>query len=147
MSGMFAVTVTGLGGFTGPVSFTCTPGSALITSCAVPNINAAPAPGTTANGNLMAASFAVPPQSLKVPPSALLQQVILIMLAMALLFMIPSVRRFRTRMGMVGAMLVFVVVAGCSGGPPAPKTSSVTITPSSGGVTKAAITVNVSITQ
>ena len=147
MSGMFAVTVTGLGGFTGPVAFTCTPGSALITSCAVPNINAAPAPGTTANGNLMAASFVVPPQSMKVPPSALLRQVILIMLAIALLFMIPSVRRFRTRMGMAGAMLVFVLVAGCSGGPPAPKTSSVMITPSSGGVTKAAITVNVSITQ
>ena len=147
MSGMFAVTVTGLGGFTGPVAFTCTPGSALITSCAVPNINAAPAPGTTANGNLMAASFVVPPQSLKVPPSALLRQVLFIMLAMALLFMIPSVRRFRTRLGMVGAMLVFVLVAGCSGGPPPPKTSSVTITPSSGGVTKPAITVNVSITQ
>ena len=147
MSGMFAVTVTGLGGFTGPVAFTCTPGSALITSCAVPNINAAPAPGTTANGNLMAASFVVPPQSLKVPPSVLLRQVLLIMLAIAVLFMVPSVRRFRTRMGIAGAMLVFVLVAGCSGGPPAPQTSSVMITPSSGGVTKTAITVNVSITQ
>jgi Beta-propeller repeat len=147
MSGTFAVTVTGLGGFTGAVAFMCTPGSALITSCAVPNINAAPAPGTTANGTLTAASFAVPPQSMKVPPSALLRQVIFIMLAMALLFMIPSVRRFRTRMGMAGAMLVFVLVAGCSGGPPPPKTSSVMITPSSGGVTKTAITVNVTITQ
>jgi Beta-propeller repeat len=147
MSGPFAVTVTGLGGFTGAVAFTCTPGSALITSCMVPNINAAPAPGTTANGTLTAASFAVPPQSMKVPPSALLRQVIFIMLAMALLFMIPSVRRFRTRMGMTGAMLVFVLVAGCSGGPAAPKTSSAMITPSSGGVTKPAITVNVTITQ
>jgi hypothetical protein len=147
MSGTFTVAVTGLGGFTGAVAFMCTPGSALITSCAVPNINAAPAPGTTANGTLTAASFAVPPRSIKVTPSALLRQVIFIMLAMALLFMIPSVRRFRTRMGMAGAMLVFVLAAGCSGGPPAPKTSSVMITPSSGGVTKPAITVNVTITQ
>jgi hypothetical protein len=147
MSGTFTVTVTGLGGFTGAVAFMCTPGSALITSCAVPNINAAPAPGTTANGTLTAASFAVPPQSMKVPPSQLLRQVIFIILAMALLFMIPSVRRFRTRMGMAGAMLVFVLVAGCSGGPPAPKTSTIMITPSSGGVTKTAITVNVTITQ
>jgi hypothetical protein len=61
--------------------------------------------------------------------------------------MIPSTRRFRARMGMLGAMMVFIVVAGCNGGGgPKPKTSTVTITPSSGGVTKPAITVNVSIT-
>jgi hypothetical protein len=48
---------------------------------------------------------------------------------------------------MLGAMMVFIVVAGCNGGGgPKPKTSTVTITPSSGGVTKPAITVNVSIT-
>ena len=52
------------------------------------------------NGSLMASAFIVPPESMKVPPSALLRQVIFIMLAMALLFMIPTVRRFRTRVGM-----------------------------------------------
>jgi hypothetical protein len=145
-SGSFAVTVTGLGEFAGAVSFTCTPGT-LIASCSVPNITAAPAPGTTMNGSLMASAFIVPPESMKVPPSALLRQVIFIMLALALLFMIPTVRRLRTRVGMAGAMLMFVLVAGCSGGPPAPKTSTIMITPSSGGVTKPAITVNVSITQ
>ena len=111
--GTFPVVVTGLGGFTGAVSFTCTPGM-LITSCSVPNSNAAPAPGTTVMGSITAASFIVPPQSLKAPPPALLRQVIFIMLAIAMLFMIPSVRRFRTRLGMAGAMLVFIVVAGCS---------------------------------
>jgi Beta-propeller repeat len=147
-TGMFPVVVTGLGGFTGAVASTCAPGTgALITSCSVPTANAAPAPGTTVNGSITAASFIVPPQSMKVPPSALLRQVLFIMMAIALLFMLPEARRFRTRLGMAGAMMVFVLVAGCSGSAGGSKSSTIVITPSSGGVTKTAITVNVTITQ
>jgi hypothetical protein len=146
-TGSFPVVVTGLGGFTGPVAFTCTPGM-LITSCSVPTTNAAPAPGATVSGAITASSFIVPPQSMKVPPSALLRQVLFIMLAIGLLFMLPEVRRIRTRLGMLGAMMVFVLVAGCSGGGGGgSKSSTLTITPSSGGVTKTAITVNVTITK
>jgi hypothetical protein len=145
--GTFPVTITGLGGFTGMVSFTCMPGNSLITSCAVPTTAAAAAPGATATGTLTASSFIVAPQSMKVPPAATLRQVFLVMLIISLLFMIPATRRFRTRMGIVGAMLVFIVAAGCNGGAPKPKTSTIVITPSSGGVTKAAITVNVTITE
>jgi hypothetical protein len=144
-TGSFPVTVTGLGGFTGAVSFTCTP-AMLITSCSVPTTNAAPAPGATASGSITASSFIVPPHSLKAPPSALLRQVLFIMLAIALLFMLPSVRRFRTRLGMAGAMLVFILVAGCSGSGPSSKASTIAITPTSGSVTKPAVTVNVTIT-
>jgi hypothetical protein len=148
-TGSFPVLVTGLGGFTGAVAFTCAPGTgALITSCSVPTTNAAPAPGATANGSITAASFIVPPQSMKVPPSALLRQVLFIMMAIALLFMLPEARRFRTRLGMAGAMTVLVLVAGCTGNPGgSSKSSTIVITPSSGGVTKTAITVNVTITQ
>jgi hypothetical protein len=148
-TGTFPVLVTGLGGFTGAVAFTCTPGTGmLVTSCSVPTTNAAPAPGATASGSITAAAFLVPPQSMKMPPSALLRQVLFIMMAIALLFMLPEVRRFRTRLGLAGAMMVFVLVAGCSGGPGGgSKSSTITITPSSGGVTKPAITVNVTITQ
>jgi hypothetical protein len=148
-TGSFPVVVTGLGGFTGAVSFTCTPGM-LITSCSVPAIPAAPGPaGATAMGSITAAAFIVPPQSMKVPPSALLRQVLFIMVAIGLLFMLPSVGRFRTRLGLLGAMMVFVLVAGCSGngGGGGSKSSTISITPSSGGVTKTAITVNVTITQ
>jgi len=153
-TGTFPVLVTGLpavNGFTGAVSFTCTP-AMLITSCSVPTTNAAATPGASASGSITAASFIVPPQSLKAPPSALLRQVAFIMLAMALLFMIPSVRRFSTRLGMVGAMLVFILVAGCSGSAGGSKASTISITPSAVGgggvtVTKPAITVNVTITQ
>jgi len=145
-TGSFPVVVTGLGGFTGAVAFTCTPGT-LITSCSVPTTNAAPAPGATVNGSITAAAFIVPPQTMKMPPSALLRQVLFIMMAIALLFMLPAARRFRTRLGMAGAMMVFLLVAGCAGSVGGSKSSSITITPSSGGVTKTAITVNVTITQ
>jgi hypothetical protein len=145
--GTFPVTITGLGGFTGSVSFTCTPGSTLVTTCAVPATNAAAAPGATATATLTASSFVVAPQSMKFPPAAMMRGVFFVMLVISLLFMIPSTSRFRARMGMLGAMMVFIVVAGCNGGGgPKPKTSTVVITPSSGGVTKPAITVNVSIT-
>jgi len=147
-TGSFTVSVLGSGGFMGPVAFTCAPGTgALITSCSVQTTNAAN-PAAPAMGSITAASFLVPPQSMKVPPSALLRQVLFVMLAIGLLFMLPEARRFRTRLGMLGAMLVFVLVAGCSG--PAgggSKTSTIVVTPSSGGVTKPAITVNVTITQ
>ena len=145
--GTFPVTVTGLGGFTGMVSFTCTPGSTLVTACAVPTTSAAAAPGAMVNGTLTAASFIVAPESMKVPPTATPQQLVLVMLAIALLFMIPATRRFRTRLSMAGAMLVFIMVAGCTGNHPKPKTTTLTVTPSSGGVTKPAITVNVTITS
>jgi hypothetical protein len=70
-----------------------------------------------------------------------------VMVIISFLVMIPSTRRFRGRMGLIGAMLVFIVMAGCNGGSgPKPKTSTVVITPSSGGVTKPAITVTVNIT-
>jgi hypothetical protein len=149
-TGTFPVVVTGLGGFTGAVAFTCTPGTGmLITSCSVPTTNAAPAPGATVNGSITAAAFLIPPQSMKMPPSALLRQVFFIMMVIGLLFMLPEVRRFRTRLGLAGAMMVFVLVAGCSGNGRGggSKSSTIVITPSSGGVTKAAITVNVTITH
>src|SRR5271155_2960880 len=133
-TGPFTVNVTGLGGFTGAVAFTCTPAT-LITSCSVQTTNAAPAPGASATGSITASAFIVPPQSLKAPPSALLRQVLFIMLAMALLFMLPSVRRFRTRLGMAAAMLVVIVVAGCSGSAGGGgKAFTVSVTPSPGGV-------------
>jgi hypothetical protein len=144
-TGSFPVLVTGLGGFTGAVAFTCTP-AMLITSCSVATTNAAPAPGASAAGAITASSFIVPPQSLKAPPSGLLRQVLFVMMAIALLFMLPEARRFRTRLGMLGAMMVFILVAGCSGSGPSSKASTIAITPSSGGVTKPAVTVNVTIT-
>jgi Beta-propeller repeat len=144
--GTFPVTITGLGGFTGAVSFTCTPGSSLVTACAVPTTSAAAAPGAMVNGTLTAASIIVAPDSMKVPPTATPQQLLLLMLAIALLLLFPSTRKFRTRLGMAGAMLVFIVVVGCTGNRPKTKTTTLTVTPSSNGVTKPAITVNVTIT-
>ena len=52
-------------------------------------------------------------------------------MAMMLLFLIPMTRRTRTHLGLVAAMLVFAVVAGCSGSAK-PKTTTLTITGTSG---------------
>ncbi|MFZ1973373.1 MAG: choice-of-anchor D domain-containing protein [Candidatus Acidiferrales bacterium] len=145
--GNFPVTVTGLGGFTAAVSFTCTPGSALVTACAVPTTNAAAAPGAMATGTLTASSFVVAPESMKLPPPASLKPVLFVLLAIALLIMLPSTRRFRTRVGLNAAVLVFIVVAGCTGNRQKTTTTTLTITPSSGGVTKPAISVTVNITS
>jgi len=149
-TGTFPVVVTGSGGFAGAVAFTCAPGTGmLISSCSVPTANLTQiAPVATVNGSITAASFIVPPQSMKLPPSALLRQVLFLMMAISLLFMLPEVRRFRTRLGLAGAMMVFVLVAGCTGNPGgSSKSSTIVVTPSSGGVSQAAITVDVTITQ
>jgi hypothetical protein len=58
--------------------------------------------------------------------------------------MIPIVRRNRTRLGLAAAMSVFFIIAGCSGHTPT-TTTSLTITGTSGGVTKSyttTITIN-----
>jgi hypothetical protein len=149
-TGSFPVVVTGSGGFAGAVDFTCAPGSGmLITSCSVPTANPTQiAPVANVSGSITAASFIVAPQSMKVPPSALLRQVLFLMMVIGLLFMLPEARRFRTRLGLAGAMMVFVFVAGCTGNPGhSSKSSTIVVTPSSGGVSQAAITVNVTITQ
>ena len=95
----------------------------------------------------MAASFIVPPQSLKVPPSALLRQVLFIMLAIAAAVHDSLSPAFPHATGNGRSDAGVRTRGGLQRLGPHVKTSSVMITPSSGGVTKPAITVNVSITQ
>ncbi len=137
-TGTFPVAINGLGGFAGSVTVACTAGTS-ISSCTVNPSSGVP--GASVNVSYTAASFVTGPQTWKTPPASL-RQVVTVMLAILLLLMIPVVRRNRTRLGLAAAMLVFVVVAGCSGHTPT-KTTSLTIAGTSGGVTK---TYTVSIT-
>ena len=144
-TGSFPVVITGLGGFTGAVSFTCTP-AMLITSCSVPTTNAAPAPGATANGAITAASFIVPPQSLKAPPSSVAAA--------------GALHNDGDCAAVYASFSAAIPHATGNGGRddgvrprgglqrlgPHSKASTIAITPSSGSVTKPAITVNVTIT-
>ena len=138
---MFPVAINGLGGYTGSVAVACVAGTSL-TSCTVNPSSGAP--GGSVTVGFTAASLIVGPDPLRTPPPASLRQVLFVTLAIMLLCMIPIVRRNRTRLGLAAAMSVFFIIAGCSGHTPT-TTTSLTITGTSGGVTKSyttTITIN-----
>jgi hypothetical protein len=90
-------------------------------------------------------AFVAPPPSRRIPPISP-RQVFLLLAATLLLFSVPVARRFRTRLGLVGAMVVFFVLAGCAGTPVTHTPAgpySFTITATSGGVNH---TANVTVT-
>ena len=134
VASMIPITITGLGGFNGTVSLSCT-GSANVTSCTIPSSSA---PGMV-NATVTATrkSLVVQPEAFRIPPASV-RQVVFVMLGFGMLFMIPAARRYRTRLGLAGAMLVFVVVAGCTGTPPPPVAGSITVTGSVGTLTRTA---------
>ena len=134
----FTVTVAPVGGFNSAVALACTGAPALATCIATPT-SVTPADGitpvtssvmitTTANGLIMP----LPP--VPAPPLSLWQIVPLVM-ALIMVFLLPRTQRLRLRLGMVAAMLIFIALAGCSGSgkPGTPKgTTNLTITGTSG---------------
>jgi len=140
----FPVTITGLGGFTGSVALTCA-GSSNVSACTVTPSSSGPGMVTVSVTATNATSGLIQP--FRTPPAAALRPVALVVLGIGMLFMIPMTRRFRTQLGLAGAMLVFVVLAGCSGGGGHHQTGTgtVTITGTSSTVSKT-VTVNLTIT-
>jgi beta-propeller repeat-containing protein len=139
--GTIAVTVTGLGGFTGAVTLSCA--ATIPQGSCTPPTAAVTATGT---GNMTITTKAgVPvPMSKRTPPFST-HQVTLVLLAMMLLLSLPVARRFRTRLSLAGAAALLVVIAGCSS--PLPTTLgtyTVTITGTSGGVSHST-TVNLTV--
>jgi hypothetical protein len=137
-----AVTVGGVGGFTGAVTLSCS-----ITipdgTCTAPSVPVT-APATANVMVTTQGSALIPPASVKRPPISL-QQIALTAFALMLLFMLPVARRFRTRLGLAGAAALLVVLAGCSNPLQTPAgTYPVTITGTSGTVTHT-VTVNVTV--
>jgi hypothetical protein len=140
-SATFTVTVTPLGGFSSPVALTCTKPAALTLS----TCTALPA-SVTPNGAAVtsqvtvtttAPSLMMPPPSTPTRPLPI-RQIVPLLLALLLLFLLPAAKRLRLRLGMATAMLVLLALAGCSG-PSAPKkpgttpgTYNLTITGTSG---------------
>jgi hypothetical protein len=77
-SASIPVTVIGLGGYTGSVSFACS-GSIPGGSCVAPAaVNAAPAPGATATFMITTTAFVAPPPSRRIPPVSPRQIVLLL---------------------------------------------------------------------
>lgn len=134
---LFTVDVVGLNGFTSAVTLSCA-GAPHNSTCTAPSpVNASPSPGTAATFSVVTKSF-VPPASRNVPPVSP-KQLVLLAGALSLLLLLPSTRRFRTRLGLAGAMAVLVIAAGCSGTPPTPRGSyTLTVTGTSGSLTHTA---------
>lgn len=126
-----AIGVTGLGGFTGTVSLACS-GAPTNSACAISPSSVAA--GSSGNLTLATKAFIVVPEPMAAPP-ATGRRIVLFLLAFFAMMGFFSARRWRTRIGLAGALLVFLV-AGCSSTPGTPKGPfTLTVTGSSGGVT------------
>jgi hypothetical protein len=113
----FNVTMTPLGGFNQGVGLACT-GAPTGTTCTVVT------PVTAADGvtpQTAAVTVTTTGPALMVPrpqiPSSPVsqRQTVPLILALMLLFLLPRTKRLRFRFGMVTAMLMLVLLAGCSG--------------------------------
>ncbi|MGB2887201.1 MAG: SBBP repeat-containing protein [Candidatus Acidiferrales bacterium] len=144
-SGTFTVSMTPLGVFTQAVSLTCS-GQPTNSTCTISPTSVTSTDGVavaTATVTIATKGWVAPPAPRAIPPVSL-RRVVPALVAIVLLLILPFTRRFRTRFGLGAAMLVFFVVAGCSGGPStATGTSTITVTGTSGGVNK---TITVSLT-
>lgn len=113
----FTVTMTPVGGFKGAVALTCT-GAPNPSTCTVNPTSVAAADGTTpqtAQVSLATKALMPPPTRIPTPPVSI-RQVVPLVLAMLLLFLLPRAQRLRMRLGMVTAMVLLLVLAGCGGG-------------------------------
>ncbi len=138
----FPVVINGLGGFAGNVTVGCTSAASNVASCAVNPSSGVP--GATVMVTVTSTGMLAPiGPPIGTPPFAI-RQLIFAAIAMMLLFLIPMTRRTRTRLGLAAAMLVFAVVAGCSGSAKT-RSTTLTITGSSGSISKT-YTVNLTVT-
>ena len=128
---MFNATLTPLGGFNQSVTFTCTAPSGTTCTVATP---VTPADGKTAQSVAVTVTktsgMAVPPPPLHTPPISIWQIVPLILAAL-LLFLLPKTKELRVRLGLATAVVLLIALAGCSSSPPI--TGNVTITGTSSG--------------
>ena len=115
--GNFNITMTPLGGFNQNVTLTCavTPAAADATCTVTSPVKAADGM-TVQNAAVMVSTTAMmlPPRSVPLPPGSIRQVVPLIFVLM-LLFLVPESQTASPAVGMVGAMLMLIVLAGCSG--------------------------------
>ena len=133
----FNVTMTPLGGFNQGVGLTCAIVPTANTTCMVvtPVMAADGMTPQTAQVSVTTTAMMLPPRSVPFPPVSM-RQVVPLIVALMLLFLLPRTKRLRLRLGMVAAMLMLIVLAGCSssGKPPVMPTPAVlTITGTSNG--------------
>ena len=138
-TGSFNATVTPLGGFNQAVTIACTGTTTPVTCTPVSPVT--PADGVTpvtSAVSISAVGMILPPPSTPTPPMSL-RQIVPLLLALSLLMCLFRTRRLQTRLGMVTAIIVLLALAGCGDNSKVKKgTTNLTITASSGGVSKTA---------
>ena len=137
-TGSFTVTITPLGGFNQAVTVACA-GAVMPVTC-TPTSPVTPADGVTpvtSTVTILAKGMMMPPPRTPSPPMSI-RQIVPMLLALSLLFCLFMTRRLRTQLGMVTAMIVLLALAGCSSSKVKKGTTNLTITASSGGVSKTA---------
>lgn len=145
-SGMFNVSVNSTGGFNSAVALTCSGEPRKSTCMIVPSSVTPPANGTMSAAVTIAttALVAPPPSSAPRFPPVSIRMVTPVFAAFLMLLLFLSERRFRTRLGLVGALLVFVALAGCAASGTPKGNSTITITGTSGTLTQT-VTVQVTV--
>ncbi len=131
-SGNVVVTGTWSCGYTGTATIASSGGPTKTTILIVNSTSAAlgnsinPA-NPAANVTVITRAFVVPPESIPSPPVSP-REIVLLLTTLALLLMLPAVRRFRTRLSLAGIVLGVALFAGCSGGPAGTPTGTTTLT-------------------
>lgn len=151
---VITVTVTPIGGFSSPVALTCAePAAMTLSTCTASPASVTPS-GAAVTSQVTVTTTA---PSLMVPPSSMpnrplpIRQIVPLFLALILLFLLPTAKRLRLRVAMATAMLVFIVLAGCSGPKPPvkpgtpPGTYSLTITGTAGATVHSAAPVSLTV--
>jgi hypothetical protein len=113
-SATYTVAVTPSGGFSSAVALTCAEPSTLTLSTCTP-VPASITPPQTSTVTVTTTALMVPPTRRPPTPPVSWRQVVPLVLALLLLFLLPKTQRLHTRFAMVTAMILFVVLAGCSG--------------------------------
>jgi hypothetical protein len=117
-SATYTVTVTPIGGFSSAVALTCAEPAALtLSTCTLAPTSVTPTGGTaaTSTATVTTTALMVPPPSTPNPPISV-RQIIPLLLALLVLFLLPKAQRLRTRLGMATAIVLFIVLAGCGSG-------------------------------
>jgi Abnormal spindle-like microcephaly-assoc'd, ASPM-SPD-2-Hydin/Beta-propeller repeat len=112
----FNVTMTPANGFTGTVALACT-GAPSSSTCTVTPTSVTATDGKTAQPaqvSFATRALMAPPMRIPTPPVSI-RQVVPVLLAMLLLFLLPRTQQTRVRLGMVTAMVLLLVLGGCSG--------------------------------
>jgi hypothetical protein len=145
----FNVTMTPMNGFTGTVALDCAGAPNLSTCTVTPtSVTATGTTAQTAQVSLTTTALMAPPTRIPTPPVSI-RQVVPVLLAMLLLFLLPRTQQMRMRFGMVTAMVLLLALAGCGGGkapgtPKAPATLTITGTSTTPAL-KHTVMVNISV--